>query len=263
MTSTSRLAVVTGASRGLGRVLAEHLARAGYRVVAVATDETKLRELVESAGVVAVGLDVSDAAAVAAAWARIEAEHGVPDLVVNNAGIAEFGLPSWQTPIDQWWRVFEVNMLGVYLISRAAVPGMLARGSGRIINVSSGAGFFPVASGDDSGIGSAYMASKAAVIRFTEALGGELVGTGVVAFATSPGTVKTDMTKDATGGMWDDPDLWSPPEALAEFVEFADTGALDALSGRFIGAVRHDWKNLPEVLHEVVDRDGHALRLTD
>jgi NAD(P)-dependent dehydrogenase (short-subunit alcohol dehydrogenase family) len=106
------------------------------------------------------------------------------------------------------------------------------------------------------------MASKAAVIRFTEALAGETVGTGVAVFATSPGTVKTDMTDGMSGGMWDDPDLWSPPEITADFVEFMDTGALDALSGRFIGAVRHDWRNLPDRVDLIIEQDEHTLRLT-
>jgi NAD(P)-dependent dehydrogenase (short-subunit alcohol dehydrogenase family) len=262
MTSTRGLALVTGASRGIGRVVAEQLAADGYEVIAVATSLEKLEAVAGTSNIFPVALDVSDANAVDEGWRRIVAEHGVPTLVINNAGIAGDGDPSWEVEPADWWRVFEVNVLGVYLMCRAAVPAMIARGSGRIINVSSGAGFFPISFWNDSGIGSAYMASKAAVIRFTEALASEAAGTGVTVFSTSPGTVKTDMTDSMSGGMWDDPDIWSPPEATADFVKFIDTGALDALSGRFISAVRHDWRNLPDLVDVVLEQDQHALRLT-
>jgi 3-oxoacyl-[acyl-carrier protein] reductase len=262
MSSTNGLAVVTGASRGIGRVVAERLAADGYAVIAIATSLEKLEAVAGNANIFPLALDVSDAVAVDEVWAHIESEHGVPTLLINNAGISGEGEPSWELEAADWWRVFEVNVLGVYLTCRAALPGMIARGSGRIINVSSGAGFFPIAQWKDSGIGSAYMASKAAVIRFTEALAAETADTGVSVFSTSPGTVKTDMTDGMSGGMWDDPDLWSPPEITADFVEFIDTGALDALSGRFIGAVRHDWRNLPDRVDLVLEQDGHTLRLT-
>jgi 3-oxoacyl-[acyl-carrier protein] reductase len=262
MSSLNGLAVVTGASRGIGRVVAEQLAADGYAVIAIATSLEKLEAVAGNPNVFPLALDVADATAVHEVWAHIESEYGVPTLLINNAGIAGASDLSWDQDATDWWRVFEVNVLGVYLTCRAALPGMIARGSGRIINVSSGAGFFPIAEWKDSGINSAYMASKAAVIRFTEALAAEVADSGVSVFATSPGTVKTDMTEGMNGGFWDDPDLWSPPEITADFVEFIDTGALDALSGRFIGAVRHDWRNLPDRVDLVIANDEQTLRLT-
>jgi NAD(P)-dependent dehydrogenase (short-subunit alcohol dehydrogenase family) len=146
-------------------------------------------------------------------------------------------------------------------MSRAALPSMLSRGSGRIVNISSNAAFFPVGDDNDGGIGSAYMASKAAVIRFTEALAGETARGGVQVFATSPGTVKTDMTAVLFAEDWDDPDLWSPPELTADFVEYVASGALDGLSGRYLHAARDDWRALGASPDKVLAEDTHALRV--
>jgi NAD(P)-dependent dehydrogenase (short-subunit alcohol dehydrogenase family) len=139
---------------------------------------------------------------------------------------------------------------------------MRGHGGGRIVNVSSNAAFYPLGEDDPGRINSAYMASKAAVVRFTEALASEARGDGIAVFAISPGMVKSDMTAAVFRAEWDDPDLWSPPELAAELVEFLDTGALDALSGRYIHARSHDWRALADQAPDVVEGDRMALRLT-
>ncbi len=258
---TSSVAVVTGASRGIGAVVTERLAATGRTVVSVGRSVEQLTELAVRTGAVPLALDVTDAAAVAEGFARIEADFGVPNLLVNNAGLAGPPGVTWeQTPAD-WWRVFEVNVLGTYLCSRAVLPAMVEGGIGRIVNVSSNAAFFPVDHDAGSAINSAYMASKAAVIRFTEALAGEAAGAGVRAFAISPGMVKTDMTAQIFAAEWDDPELWSPPELTADLVEFIDSGALDALSGRYIHAARDDWRSLTVKAGDVLAADAHTLRV--
>ena len=262
MQNSSPLAVVTGASRGIGRVLAERLAATGHTVLAVGRSTEDLAQLAESTGAIPVAVDVSDATAVADAWATLETTHGVPSLLVNNAGIAGTSGVTWGQDPSDWWRVFEVNVLGTFLMTRAALPGMVARGSGRIVNVSSNAAFYAIGDEDSDGvINAAYMASKAAVIRFTEAVAGEAAPFGVQVFATSPGTVKTDMTSVIFADEWDDPDLWSAPELTADLIEFIETGALDGLAGRYIHAARDDWRHLAEHTTDVRANDTHTLRV--
>jgi 3-oxoacyl-[acyl-carrier protein] reductase len=262
MTAGRPVAVVTGAGRGIGRTLAVRLART-HRVVGLGRSEEALAEVAAECAVVPVPVDVADPASVAQAWARVRVEVGDPDLVVNNAGVSGRDAPVWEQPVDAWWRVFEVNVRGTFLICRAALPAMVSRGSGRIVNVASNAAFHRT--WDDLGgfDRSAYMASKAAVIRLSEVLAGETVGRGVTVFAISPGRVKTDMTAsfEAFRGDWDDPSLWSPPELAADLVEFIATGALDALSGRFINAAQDDWRTMPGRASQIAAADAHTLRI--
>lgn len=261
MPTSSRVALVTGSSQGIGRVVAAHLTTAGYKVAAAARSMTLLQELSTQTGVLAVELDVTDAQAVADAVARVESELGPIDLLVNNAGLAGRGGATWDhQPVD-WWRVFEVNVLGTFLCCRAVVPGMVARKAGRVVNLSSGAALFPI--DDDFGavINSAYLASKAAVIRFSEALAAEARPAGVTVISMSPGTVKTAMSTEAFADVWDDPDFWSPPELAAELIEFIGSGALDQLSGRYIRAAVDDWRTLGDHVPEILGNDLHSMRL--
>ena len=254
------IAVVTGAGRGIGRVIAERLS-GSHRVVAIGRTGTDLDSLAARTGATTIPLDVSDRAAVEGAWLRIEAEHGIPQLLINNAGTAG---PSGQTvdvdPTD-WWRVFEVNVFGTFMLSRLAATSMKGHGSGRIVNLSSNAAFFRVWDGNDGAMNSAYLASKSAVIRFTEALAGELVGSGVTAFAISPGTVKTEMTASVFADEWDDPTIWSPPELTADLIALIATGELDGLSGRYLHAKDDDWRTMSRRTVKIGEGDHHVLRL--
>jgi NAD(P)-dependent dehydrogenase (short-subunit alcohol dehydrogenase family) len=261
MTNASMLAVVTGASRGIGRVLTERLVASGYRVVAIGRSREHLDAVAASTSAFPLQVDVSDPVAVTEAWAVIGSRFGAPDLLVNSAGIAGTTSHTWkQDPLD-WWRVFEINVLGTFLMSRAALPSMTNARTGRIVNIASNAAFYPIDAEDDWPINSAYMASKAAVIRFTEALAGEAGHHGVRAFAISPGMVKTDMTQETFAEYWDDPDWWTPPEVTADLVEFIATGALDELSGRYIHAANDDWRTLGPRATDIVANDWHSLRV--
>lgn len=253
--------MVTGASRGIGRVLTERLTSRGGRVVAVGRSREQLDELSARTGAFPLLLDVADASAVSDAWTRIETDFGVPDLVVNNAGVAGSSEPTWEQDPADWWRVFEVNVLGTFLMSRGALPSMIRAGGGRIVNLSSNAAFYPIDAEDDWGVDSAYMASKSAVIRFTEALAGEAARHGVYAFSISPGMVKTDMTKRIFAQYWDDPDTWTPPEVTADLVEFIASGALDGLSGRYIHAAADDWRALSSQVADAITNDWYSLRV--
>jgi 3-oxoacyl-[acyl-carrier protein] reductase len=257
----ARLAVVTGASRGIGRVLTERLTAAGQVVAAIGRSATDLDDVAAKTGAIPFVLDVSDPARVEAVFARIISELGVPDLLVNNAAISAGSGLTWELPSQDWWRVFEINVRGTYLCTRAVLPAMMARGSGRIVNLSSGAATYPVGLDNDGQLTSAYMASKAAVNRFTEAVAGECFSAGVRVFSMSPGMVKTDMTAEVFTDIWDDEDTWTPIETPVDLIMDLDAGLLDALSGRYFRAAIDDWRALAGRADEVISLDTHALRL--
>jgi NAD(P)-dependent dehydrogenase (short-subunit alcohol dehydrogenase family) len=257
----ARLAVVTGASRGIGRALTERLTAAGQTVAAIARSATDLDDVAAATGAIPFALDVSNPAGVEDVFARILAELGVPDLLVNNAAISGGSALTWELPEQDWWRVFEINVRGTYLCTRAVLPAMMARGSGRIVNLSSGAATYAVGLDNDGQLTSAYMASKAAVNRFTEAVAGECFSAGVRVFSMSPGMVKTDMTEEVFTDIWDDEDTWTPIETPVDLIMDLDAGMLDALSGRYFRAAIDDWRSLAARADEVIELDTHALRL--
>lgn len=254
--------MVTGASRGIGRALTERLAAAGLTVAAIGRSETDLNEVAGRSGAVPFVLDVADPVAVEAVFVRIVDELGVPDLLVNNAAVSGGSGKTWELAESDWWQVFEINVRGTYLCTRAVLAPMMARGSGRIINLSSGAATFPVGLDNDGVLTSAYMASKAAVNRFTEAVAGECHSAGVRVFAISPGMVKTDMTAAAFADLWDDADTWTPVDKSLDLITDIDAGMLDALSGRYFRAAVDDWHELAARADEVVSLDTHVLRLS-
>ncbi len=257
------VALITGAGRGIGAAIAARLSSDGWRVAVAARSRGALAGVAESTGALAVPLDVTDARAVTAAVEQVEAELGPLSLLVNNAGVAGVGGPTWEKEPPDWWRVFEVNVLGAFLCARAVLPGMCERRSGRIVNVSSNAAFFAVGDDWDLRIDSAYMASKAALVRMTEALAAEARGEGVSVFAISPGMVKTSMTEQVFEDIWDEPGLWAAPDVTADLVAFLGSGALDAISGRYIHAVNDDWKTMPNRVAEIRADDLNALRLRE
>lgn len=255
--------MVTGASRGIGRALTERLTSAGSTVVAIGRGQNDLADVARQTGAVPVVLDVTEPEAVADAFGRVIEEHGVPDLLVNNAAISGGSGLSWELEQDAWWRVLEINVRGTYLCSRAVLPAMMERGSGRIINLSSGAATYPVGLDNDGTLTSAYMASKAAVNRFTEALAGECFDAGVRVFAMSPGMVKTDMTAGVFAEQWDDEDTWTPMHKSLDLITDLDSGMLDRLSGRYFRAAIDDWRALAQRADEVIARDTSVLRVAE
>jgi len=184
-------AVVTGASRGIGAAVARELAARGARVTVVARSEAPLRAVAAAIGGTAVRTDLADRHAVEGLIARIEAAGGPVDLLVNNAGIAVVGRLGEQCA-DDIAHSFAVNVVAPLELCRQVVPGMLARGRGRLVNVSSLAGItaFPTLA--------TYGATKAALVHFTAALQRELRATPVRATVVQLGEVAgTDMMEHA------------------------------------------------------------------
>jgi NAD(P)-dependent dehydrogenase (short-subunit alcohol dehydrogenase family) len=162
-----QVALVTGGGRGIGANIARELAAAGMRVAVSARTRGQVEAVAAEVGGLAVQTDVSDATSVEALVGEVERELGPIDLLVANAGIGLREV-AWEVDPREWWRVFEVNVLGVHLCCRAVIPGMLARGSGRIVVTGSGAAYLPGATS------TAYPASKAAVARYAETLANDL-----------------------------------------------------------------------------------------
>ena len=182
------VAFVTGGGRGIGAAIARELARAGMRVAVSARTPSQVEDVAREIGGLSIEGDVSRQQDVERIVAETERELGPIDLLVANAGIGLWEERAWEVPADEWWRVLEINVLGVYLSCRAAIPGMLERGSGRIVITGSGAAYLP---GSRS---TAYSSSKAAVVRFGETLAAQLEGR-IPVFPISPGLVRTEMTK--------------------------------------------------------------------
>jgi NAD(P)-dependent dehydrogenase (short-subunit alcohol dehydrogenase family) len=184
---TSRVALVTGAASGIGRACVRRLVAAGTAVAAIDLDAEAMRDL----DVLALAADVTDDAAVRAAVARVEAELGPLDAVVNVAGItgSADAADCAATPVDEWRRVIDVNLTGPFLVCHAALPGMLERGAGSIVNVASVAGLlaFPGRC--------AYSASKGGVVQLTRSLAADYASRGIRANAVCPGMVDTPMTR--------------------------------------------------------------------
>jgi NAD(P)-dependent dehydrogenase (short-subunit alcohol dehydrogenase family) len=245
----SGVALVTGGGRGIGRGIAEALAGDGWQVAVSARTGEQVAETAQAIGGLAVTADVSRSEDVEAMVARVESELGPIGLLVANAGIS--GPPSWDADPEEWWQVFEVNVLGVFLSARAVVPGMIERGSGRIVITGSGASYLP---GSTS---TAYSASKAAVGRFGETLAKQLEPHGIPVFVISPGLVQTEMTE----GSFPDDAPWTPPELAPRLVVALASGRADALSGRYIHAEHDDVDDLIARADEIREQDLNAIRL--
>jgi NAD(P)-dependent dehydrogenase (short-subunit alcohol dehydrogenase family) len=241
-------ALVTGGGRGIGADVARALAADGWDVIVTARSRTEIDAVAEEIRGRAIELDVSDRASVEHAFA----EAGPLDLLVNNAGISGLKARAWEQPPEEWWRVFEVNVLGTYLCCHAAIPGMIERGAGRIVNVSSGASYHP-----DGAVNTPYTASKAALNRFGEVLHGELRELGIPVFTISPGMVLTDMSR----GWFPDDTPWTPREAAPALVVKLASGRYDALAGRYIHAEHDDVDDLLARIEEVREHDLNAIRL--
>lgn len=264
MSLDGQVALVTGGSRGIGRAIAEALAREGAAVGIAARGALEAQEL--PGRVLALPLDVTDRDAVERAVRELEAAFGPVTLLVNNAGGLEAIGPLWELDPDAWWRELEVHVRGTVLCIRAVLPGMIERDRGRIVNVVGMLGQ------RGHGHTSAYACAKAAMWRLTDNLGAELSGHGVQVFCISPGPVLTDVTRPFVeseharrwvpvfGEM--SPEDWYPAERGAQLVVKLARGDADALSGRYVH-VDMDLDELTADAERIAADDRLVLRVRE
>lgn len=188
-----KTALVTGASRGIGKVCAEMLAQSGYRVVLAARSLDKLQAIAEEirgAGgqATAAGMDMSSAASIAEAIGAAAKEFGRIDILVNNAGITKDGL-AVRMKVADWEQVLATNLSGAFYAIQQVLPGMMRERWGRIINISS-------VVGETGNPGQAnYVASKAGLIGLTKSLAQEVGSRNITVNAVAPGYIDTEMTQ--------------------------------------------------------------------
>lgn len=270
-----RSAIVTGASRGLGRVIAARFVEAGAGVLLVAREAGPLREAGEDIAaraapgqrVVTLCGDVSDPATARAASARAQEAFGGVTILVNNAGIYGPMGPLEEADWEEWVRTVRINLLGTVLFCRAVVPGMRERGYGKVINLSGGGATAPLPRF------SAYAASKAGVVAFSETLAEELREARVDVNSVAPGALNTRLLDEvlaaepATVGrdfyeraLKQRADGGASLEKAAELALFLASAASDGITGRLLSAAWDDWAALSSKREALAQSDVYTLR---
>ncbi|CAN5876393.1 3-oxoacyl-ACP reductase FabG [soil metagenome] len=246
-THAGRVALVTGAGRGIGAATARLLASEGALVALASRTEEEIssvaREISSRGGTaLPVSLDVADEGSVSSCFKRVRAELGDVTILINNAGTPGVPLPVAATQPEGWRRAFDVNVTGAFLCAREALPGMVSANWGRIVNVSSAAARHPVA-----GM-AAYGASKAALDQLTRVLALEGAPYGIGVTGVYPGVVDTKMQEESRSfGLeligkqlhrmfqgYRDFGMLRPPEEPAELISYLCTPAARRLSGYII-----------------------------
>lgn len=239
--------MITGASSGIGEALAHRLARSGHDVVLVARSADKLRSLSDTLaaghGIKAwvAPADLSDPAAAAGLAAAMKRARRPIAVLVNCAGVLQYG-PFIGLPAQRHQQLIDLNISGLTAMLAAFVPGMVARGSGRVLNVASIAAFQPVPSL------ATYAATKAYVLSLTESLSEELKGTGVTITALCPGITATQMLAEASAGSAE----------LSKLPKFLVGSADDVADQGFEACMRGDVICVPGVLNRATVVAGRA-----
>ncbi|RDJ25478.1 SDR family NAD(P)-dependent oxidoreductase [Bosea caraganae] len=237
---TGRTALVTGSSRGLGRAMAEGLAKAGAKVLVNGTDPARVAMAVEefrAAGhqADAVAFNVTSEAEVVSAFEALDAAGTAVDILVNNAGI-QFRKPMVELETADWQRVLDTNLTSAFVIGREAAKRMIARGYGKIINIGS------LTSALARATVAPYTVSKGGIKLLTQAMAAEWAASGIQANAIGPGYMITDMNQ----ALIDNPEFdawvkgrtpakrWGKPEELIGAAVFLASPASDYVNGQII-----------------------------
>jgi NAD(P)-dependent dehydrogenase (short-subunit alcohol dehydrogenase family) len=267
--------IVTGASQGLGRAIAEAFVQEGAHVAICARDSnllatvrSRLEELATSGQrILAYAGDVSSQDQMQELFQRTEQEIGLVDVLVNNAGVYGPKGPSESVNLEEWSRALEINLLGTFIPTRFAVDQMKKKRSGKIINLSGGGATNPLPRL------SAYAASKAAVVRLTETLAEELREHSIMVNAIAPGALNTRLLDEVleagpesvgsefyekalkqreTGG--------APIEKGVDLCVYLASSASDGITGKLISALWDPWEKLGELRSELEKSDIYTLR---
>ena len=233
-----KVALVTGASRGIGAAIAEQLGAAGATVIGTATSKSgaeKISARLQELGIRGTGkvLNVTDADSVAELMKSVQEEFGTPALLVNNAGITKDNLLMRMSD-DEWFDVINTNLSSIYRLSKAVLRGMMKARWGRIINISSVVGAMGNAGQSN------YAATKAGVSGFARSLAAEVGSRGITVNTVAPGFIDTDMTKglpeEQKAGLLSNIPVGrlGKPEEIAAVVVFLASDAAAYVSGETI-----------------------------
>lgn len=267
-----RVALITGGGRGIGRAIAQACAAEGARLALVSRTGAELEETArlvkEESGAEAITLvaDVSGFQQVESAVARTLEHYGVIDVLVNNAGNIGPVETVWRSDPDDWARTIAVHLMGVFHGCHAALPSMLERGRGRIVNM--------------SGVGgpntTAYDAAKTAIVNLTENLALELRDTPITVNAISPGSIHTRMweeTRDLSYAIGDmatyergvqvTSGQGASIERAAQLAVFLGSDDCGTMSGRLIRAFADRFEELPDRVEEIMASEAYQLRRVD
>ena len=229
-----KTALVTGASKGIGRAIALAYAAKGAKVALVARSEDALKGVAEQIGdlgreALPIAADLGDEAEIRRVATAVLGRFDQVDILVNNAGIIHPKINLADFDPDLWRRVIDVNLIGPAILTKAVLPSMMARGAGKIINVSS------IGGRKGSAGRSAYRATKAALINLTESIAAEGKPYGINVNCICPGTVDTEGFREAFPGRASDANLMRPEE-IAEIAVFLASDASSAITGMAIDA---------------------------
>ena len=269
------VAVVTGASQGLGQAIAEEFVKEGAHVAVCARDgallETARRRLQDLANsgqrVLTHPGDVSSREQMQELFRRIELEIGLVDVLVNNAGVYGPKGPSELVDLEEWSRALEINLLGTFIPTRFAIAQMKKKGGGKIVNLSGGGATNPLPRL------SAYAASKAAVVRLTETLAEELRKFSIAVNAIAPGALNTRFLDEVlragpelVGSGFYDKALkqretgGAPLERGVALCVYLASTASDGITGKLISALWDPWEKLSDHRAELASSDIYTLR---
>ena len=266
-----KIAIVTGGGRGIGKAIALAFASEGADLIVVSRTLTEVTETAREAQTMgrralAMKVDVSNRQEVANMVSSVIQQFGRIDILVNNAGVQAPIGPVTENDPDQWLKTITVNLGGTFLCSQAVLSIMIMQRQGKIINLSGGGATSPRPHF------TAYAASKAAVVRFTETLAGEVKEFNIQVNAIAPGAVNTRMLEEViaagkragtetiteakrqleTGG--------TPPEKAAALAVFLASEESNGLTGRLISAVWDDWEGMAQQVEGITPTDLYTLR---
>lgn len=268
-----RRVLVTGATFGIGRALSLAFSAEGFLVAACGRTSDALDSLVRDANpgrVLPFSCDVTDAGQVQRMVDDLMRQVGGIDVLINNVGRYGPVGPIEETPIDEWWDALRTNLFSTFVVTRTVLPGMLAAGAGKIINLSGGGASAPLPRF------SAYAASKAAVVRFTETIAEELKSRNIQVNAIAPGFIPTrihDATLAAgeragefyakTVDLLNRGPNQEAIERICQLALFLGSSAADGITGRLISAQFDDWTELAKLFAEQPASSRATLRRID